>query len=458
MLEGLTTNKILLYNICILYRRHSLNNNVNYWIINFYVHVIIGSELKLVFFQFVCEWILNSSIIKAQFSTYAITKLNNKSINLFNAPVTNKRFYTITSCCLAGKSKSDDFWRKVNSKKVNEMNPHYLVEKFFKDYPNQEFAKKNLSYDLVLKIMKLHNSDFFMSTEEFDILKNIQSFRLSYPFDISLPEQVGKSLIHGKGASGVYLFTNKINGERYLGSSINLASRLKNGYFGNLPLIGQRKIERAIREYGLSNFYLDIYLLPSSVKSTTNSLESSILVKDTLRFLVLALEQMLIMELNPELNEIKVAGSSPGILTSKNLRNSYLYDGVNKQLIYIVNGRKNLANILGCNENAIKRYLAPKNKLYLKRFFIADDILNNPEYTINFMSLSELEDCIRDIRLGRKSYLTKVVPSREETYLKFSKKVELTNLVTKEVLIFDSLTKVAQFSFFFLICSIFILQ
>lgn len=326
------------------------------------------------------------------------------------------------------------------------MNPHYLVEQFFKNYPSQHEAKKNLSYDLVLKCMKLHNQDFFISLEEFNILKNIKSFRLSYPFNISLPEQVGKSLRNGLGASGVYLFTNKINGEHYIGSSINLAARLKTGYFGNLPLIGQRKIERAIREYGLSNFYLDIYLLPCSVKSAAaNSLESSTLVKDSLRFLVLALEQILIMELNPELNEIKVAGSSPGTLTSKNLRNSYLYDGVNKQLIYIVNGRKNLANILGLHENAIKRYLAPKKRLYYKRFFIADDFINDPEYTVNILSLSELEDFLRDLRLGRKSYLTKVLPSREETYLKFSKKVELTNLVTKEVLIFESLTKVTEF-------------
>jgi hypothetical protein len=41
--------------------------------------------------------------------------------------------------------------------------------------------------------------------------------------------------------------------------------------------------------------------------------------------------------------------------------------------------------------------------------------------------------------------LTKVVPSREETNLKFSKQVELTNLVTKEVLNFYSLTKATEF-------------
>jgi hypothetical protein len=322
------------------------------------------------------------------------------------------------------------------------MNPHYLVNKFFQSYPDQELAKNNLTYDLITRIMSFHISNFSISPEEFNLLKNIESFRLRYPFDESLPKFVGKPLKSGKGAAGVYLFTNKINGERYIGSSINLASRLKNGYFGKLPITGQRKIERAIREYGLANFYLDVFLLPSEV---VNSPESSTSVKETVRFLVLTLEQMLIMELNPELNEIKVAGSSPGTLTSKNLRNSYLYDAVNKQLVYIINGRKHLAEILGCHENAIKRYLVHKNKLYLNRFFIADDVLSDQEYTNNFMSLPELENCLNKIRLSRKSYLTKVVPSRAETYLSYRKKVELTNLVTNEVLIFDSLIQVTKF-------------
>lgn len=65
------------------------------------------------------------------------------------------------------------------------------------------------------------------------------------------------------------------------------------------------------------------------------------------------------------------------------------------------------------------------------------------------MSLSELETYLDKIRLGRKAYLAKVLPSREETALKktwtFCKQVELTNLVTKENLIFGSLTKVSQF-------------
>lgn len=355
----------------------------------------------------------------------------------------NKRFYT-TTIRLASERKSADFWHKVNSKnKVNELNPHYLVEEFIQSYSDRPLAKLNINLDLINRIMSLHIPDFSLTLEDFNILKSIKPISLNYPFEINLPSLLGKSSRVGVGSAGVYLFTNKTNGDRYVGSSINLARRLKNGYFGKLPLVGQRKIEVSIREHGLANFNLDIFLIPRG--SCLNNCSVEVKDKKTIQNLVLSLEQMLIMELNPELNEIKIAGSSPGTLTSKNLRNSYLYDAKNKELIYIVNGRKNLANILGCHEDALKRYLAFKGKLYLNHFFVADEMVTGGEYTTNLLSLLELEVYINKIRLGRKNYLTKVVPSREETYLKYYKPVELTNLVTKDVLIFNSLTKATEF-------------
>lgn len=354
----------------------------------------------------------------------------------------NKRFYTSTSSCFADGRKSADFWYKVNSKKiVNEMNPHYLVERFFQNHRDRELAKSNIHFDLINRIMSLHLPGFSLTLENFNLLKSIEPQRIDYPFELHLPELIGKPSKKGEGKAGVYLFTNKINGDRYVGSSINLAMRLKRGYFGKLPIVGQRKIEVSIREHGLANFHLDAFLIPSI--GCVNS--SGALDKKTLQNLVLSLEQMLILEINPELNEIKIAGSSPGVLTSKNLRNSYLYDEQNKELIYVVSGRKNLEDIFGWKEGASKRYLAYKNKLYLNRFFIADDVLSGEEYTTNIMSLSELEAYLEKIRLGRKAYLAKVVPSREETNFKFCKKVELTHKETKETWIFDSLTKVTQF-------------
>lgn len=323
------------------------------------------------------------------------------------------------------------------------MNPHYLVEKFFQTYPDSSLRKLNLDFDLIKHIMSLHKPDFFLVREDsFNLLRNIKPVILNYPFELALPLVVGKVLREGKGSAGAYIFTNKINGDRYVGSSINLASRLKNGYFGKLPIVGGRKVEVSIREHGLANFSLEVFIIPG--EADVSSKTGGIIDKINLVNLVLALEQILIMHLNPELNEIKIAGSSPGTLTSKNLRNSYLYDEVNKELIYVVKGRKILADIIGCHVSALKRYLAYKNKLYLNRFFVANDMIDEG-YTLNTMSLSELEAYLNKIRVGRKDYLTKVLPSREETNRKHSKQVELTNLVTKEVLVFDSLIQVTEY-------------
>lgn len=354
----------------------------------------------------------------------------------------NIRFYSAKKASVIKRSvrPSADFWRQVNTKnKKNKMNPHYLVESFLQSYPNRELAKANLNYKLIVSILSLHVPNFHITLEEFNQLKSIQPIRFELPFvESALPEIIGKPLREGKGIKGVYVFTNKLNGDRYVGSSINLALRLKDGYFGNLPAVGRRKIEVAIIKYGLANFYLDVFLIPKFFELCDKDIKKY-------HHLVLFLEQMLIMEMNPELNEIKVAGSNPGYLMDKNLKKSYLYDDLNKELIYIADGRKNLAKILACHVDAIKRYLASKNKLYLNRFFIADEMLSEQKYSVNLKSLESLGEYLYEIRLKRKIYLTKTVPSREETNLKLSKPVELTNLVTNEVFNFSSLRKVTEY-------------
>ena len=118
-----------------------------------------------------------------------------------------------------------------------------------------------------------------------------------------------------------------------MGSSTSLANRLKTGYF--VPILQNREIDIAIKEVGLDQFYLDIYLIPENLIDP-NSLTKS-------KNLSLALEQILILQHNPEYNVLKVAGSPAGdkrslesILPSikKNRKPIYLYDEINKELIY----------------------------------------------------------------------------------------------------------------------------
>lgn len=106
-----------------------------------------------------------------------------------------------------------------------------------------------------------------------------------------------KALIlkENKGKSGIYLWTNKINGKKYVGSAVDLNKRLKNYY--NLSYILDRIdsmiIYKALVAHGFDNFTLEIleYCEPSEL---------------------LKREQYYLDLLNPEYNILKVAGSRLG--------------------------------------------------------------------------------------------------------------------------------------------------
>lgn len=94
------------------------------------------------------------------------------------------------------------------------------------------------------------------------------------------------------GKSGIYMLTNKITKEIYIGQSINLSNRFKN--YINLSYIKSKenlRISKALIKYGYSNFSLTIleYCNNSDLQ---------------------AREQYYFDKLNPQYNILKMAGSS----------------------------------------------------------------------------------------------------------------------------------------------------
>jgi len=106
-----------------------------------------------------------------------------------------------------------------------------------------------------------------------------------------------------KDKSGIYRFTNLLNGKMYIGSSSNLSSRFRKHL--NLNYISQHKnelsISRAIIKYGYDNFSLEIL----------EFCEVSNLLKR---------EQFYLNLLEPVYNIAKVAGSNLGFKHSKESR------------------------------------------------------------------------------------------------------------------------------------------
>lgn len=106
-------------------------------------------------------------------------------------------------------------------------------------------------------------------------------------------------LTDNKGKPGIYMWTNKVNGKIYIGSSVDLSKRLRN-YFNTSYLSDLKDIMiiyKALLAHGFDNFRLDIleHCKPSELINR---------------------EQYYIDLLKPDYNILKVAGSSLGVKRS----------------------------------------------------------------------------------------------------------------------------------------------
>ena len=85
-----------------------------------------------------------------------------------------------------------------------------------------------------------------------------------------------------------------ITGEQYVGSSTNLAIRVRK-YFQN-SVNPSRFIAKNINKYGIENFKISLIVIPSYYSLLD------------LKRLVVVLEQYYIIKYNPLLNIVKIAG------------------------------------------------------------------------------------------------------------------------------------------------------
>lgn len=106
--------------------------------------------------------------------------------------------------------------------------------------------------------------------------------------------------------SGVYKWTNCLNGKSYVGSSINLHRRIQE-YFNPVRSLrelkrGESMLYKSLLKYGYLNFTLEILeVVDAAELSSTEA-----------RLLLLDREQYYIDLLDPEYNILKVAGSNLG--------------------------------------------------------------------------------------------------------------------------------------------------
>lgn len=110
-----------------------------------------------------------------------------------------------------------------------------------------------------------------------------------------------------KGMSGIYLWTNLINGKCYVGSSFNLERRVSE-YLNPTRLVRELKrgdsiIYQAIIKYGYLSFDFEILELVELYSTLSDKEKESVL---------LSREQHYLNELEPEYNILKLAGTNYG--------------------------------------------------------------------------------------------------------------------------------------------------
>ena len=118
-----------------------------------------------------------------------------------------------------------------------------------------------------------------------------------------------------KGKSGVYLWTNTVNGKCYVGSSNNIRRRLQE-YLSPSKLLhrlnsGESIISRALLKYGYRSFSFEIL--------EEIQVDSKITTRDKNKILR-KLEQDYIDKLQPEYNILKLAGTNRGHVMSPETR------------------------------------------------------------------------------------------------------------------------------------------
>ena len=182
---------------------------------------------------------------------------------------------------------------------------------------------------------------------------------------INIKESQKDILAQTKDKAGVYMFFNLVNGNSYIGSSVNLARRFR----VHISCVGTVKLPlyRSISKYGPNNF---VYLILQYCEKEQE--------------VCLALEQYYLDLWKPKYNILKIAGSSKGYKhTKETLKKMHVFlkrHNAKKRLpVEITDTGTNIttryesilatAAALNTNEKNV-RYAAKLNKLLLNKYLV----------------------------------------------------------------------------------------
>lgn len=178
-----------------------------------------------------------------------------------------------------------------------------------------------------------------------------------------------KHLKDFKGKSGIYLWTHRLTGRQYIGSSSDLFKRLQD-YFQRSQLQVQAKnsnsyICKAILKYGLSEFSLSIQGKEINAPESFLELEQFYLDRYLLLF-------------NIRRNATP-ASYNPSVKLRKPV---YIYDSFKKTLLAQFETINKFQILSGLNGSQIKNLILSENKLWRNTYFLSSTLITNADNSL----------------------------------------------------------------------------
>ena len=302
-------------------------------------------------------------------------------------------------------NKKENTWADILGKKGDKLYAHQLANLHIKSGKSVliRILNKILAYSNILVSENTLNSLINMPRFVFNDLDKKET-RSSIDNKLGLP--------HSKiQQRGVYIFTCINTNEKYVGSSSQLALRLR-GYL-NKTHKNFGKLIPLIKKKGLSCFKLEVICLPSYTEFRPE----------------IVLEQYFLLDSCFNLNTIKVSNNPSGS-TSKPL---YMYNRDKSILYYYTMQQKDFISKLNISHFTFTKHLT-KGTYYLGKYLFSRELINTAK--VANMLLPDIAIMLQKDR---------VKFNKNKPLNSLSKAVLLINIVTKEEIIFQSLAKCVEY-------------
>jgi group I intron endonuclease len=342
----------------------------------------------------------------------------------------------LASALIGGGSSSSHFKLvREKDKGQNTENVHLLAKRHIESGDPTD-----------LNVINKFLSEFSLSItkEELEILTSIKKIEVQLPLNKKTNESVLESLgwtghklqsnNTNKKLAGVYVFTNKLTGEQYVGSSVDLLARIIRYFSPSVLANEKRTITKSFLSSGIENFSLEIFVLDPLLFGEEFDLR--------VRALCLALEQYFIFTKNPVLNNIKVAGSPPGgpmpestklSISKSNGRPVFVFNHDKTVLLFVaVSANSFIKEFNLCKETFFK-CLASEKALY-GLFILSYDTL--PGVITKLMDSSELLNALTE---GKSAMFPDMKSNQKIS-------VMLIDTVSQKEFNFDSLRSASKFT------------